>query len=73
MQLYFGYQLLEILHPNQKASCVEGLYIGYVVQKFMYGNQLIWANDEVVELNGGNDPFFRYSKWKKIIDQDSQT
>lgn len=73
MQRYFGHELLDILQPNQKASCIEGLYIGYVIQKFMYGNQLIWANNEMVESNGSNDPYFRYSKWKIIVDHDSET
>lgn len=67
--LCHGYDLVDQLKANQKATCKEGLYIGYTVQKYEYGDVLVWPNGEIVDDNGKNNPFFKYSKWKINVDE----
>jgi hypothetical protein len=59
---YSGLEVAALLEKNQKAVCVAGNYVGYIITKNEYGD-IIWGNGEIVGLGR----FYIESKWKIII------
>lgn len=68
--IYMGTEIKNHMLPRQKAKCIVGLYCGYMIEKWRYGNVIVWENGEIVD---ENDKFFRLSEWEILVDTVGQS